>query len=256
MISSCFLLYGDYPALASRCLGSFIGSIVSATGELKQPVADMRIGLNNVSQATAYVVDKLLAPIADKLPVWKYVTERNVYKYPLMRRMFHDSDRPLAEYAMWFDDDSYVTGPRFWPSLLARMPLTMAGQPWFMPLTQRRWRWITTLPWANPEVQYKDKIEFCQGGWWVLSSAIIRQLNWPIPELRHCGGDTLLGEALRHLNLPRCRHDIDVAINADDLGRHSKATRRGHSESNLGDDYNGKPYATAHHDFDCQIVRL
>jgi len=184
----------------------------------------------------------------------------NVYKYPIMRRMFYDHE-PLAEATMWFDDDSYFEIPQptnWWEHLWAHLEKgDMLGQIWLMPIQGNQWEWIQSQPWHRPGLglptkKHKGKpcFEFCQGGWWVIRSEVLRRYDWPLAEIRHNGGDSMLGELFRHQGLRMGRFYGGVRINADAQGRHSKASRRGMSEKRVGWNYSGQPLDTSHQQFE------
>jgi hypothetical protein len=246
MFSVCVLLYGDHPDLAERCLKSI------ATAQANSYVQDLRIGLHSVSETTALLLKDIVARWSDRAcPVILYEPVGNVFKYPTMRRMFHDSSFPLAKHVMWFDDDSYITNPQaFWPSVdEAKCDDKVLGQIWTIKPAGKQWEWITTQPWCNPKRERPDSFKFCQGAWWVAPTSIIKQLNWPIPELKHCGGDSLFGEVLAHTGYELKFYDKFVRINADQSGNNSKSKRRGYSEKNLGVDYAGTVLPVGHQEF-------
>jgi hypothetical protein len=136
-----------------------------------------------------------------------------------------------------------------------------------MPIQGKQWEWIKSQPWYNPSVGMPKKIrhrgkdtyafEFCQGAWWVAKTHILLKHDWPLAEIRHNGGDSMLGELCRHQGLRMGRFYGSVHINADKQGRHSKAKRRGHSENRVGWNYAGQPLdATTHHQFEVAIVKF
>jgi hypothetical protein len=230
-------------------------------------VQDVRIGLNVVSDATRQIVDDWAQEQWDKngLRLIFYITEQPVAKYPLMRRMFYDEDNPLADLVMWFDDDTYFDShpKEWWSDVLAKMEgCHMIGQSrWYMPMQGNQWGWIKTQPWYNAAVGMPEKrkemkgrhaFKFCQGAWWVIRRTVLHDLNWPVPELRHNGGDSMLGEALRHKGLVMGFYDKGLRINADEKGNNSGAKRRGISEPNVGKHYKGKPLPEDHQNFEMQ----
>jgi len=259
-LTICALLYGDHFDLAQRCLGSIETAIPGGN----RYVAAFRIGLNECCPATLrYVRDvtkRLTSSYAD-LRIETYSTETNVCKYPLMRRIFREPEPIKTKYAMWFDDDSYFdetkVDKKWWPAMFEAIKgKAMIGQHWLMPIQGNQWAWIESQPWFNaavgrPPKMARNKVafEFCQGGWWVAESKALLNNDWPLPEIRHNGGDSLLGEMLRHLGLKMGRFYGGVHINADASGRHSKAARRGYTEKHVGWDYAGKPLSTAHQEF-------
>lgn len=253
MFSLCTLLYGDHFALAERCLSSILSS-----GAVNN-VADIRIGLNQVCPETEFVVETFTQNWLDAAPqsrVTVYESQQQ-YKYPMMRRMFHDPDNALAERIMWFDDDSYIDDPKtFWEQVcrVSTHDWFVAGQIWSLYLPERRRRWLREQEWYRREKEH-DTVKFAQGAFWYAPSTLIKALNWPIPELKHCGGDSLLGEILYHKGILLQARSAGVRINADEHGNHSRSKRRGYTERELGYNYDGKPLPTDHQDFDCKVTR-
>ena len=96
------LLYGDYPDLARRCLGSL--------QDLPLDRVELRLGINSVpddSETRAVIEDCVHQGYLARSNICE--STDNIHKYPLMRRMFHDPDNPIVTpYTMWFDDDSYI----------------------------------------------------------------------------------------------------------------------------------------------------
>jgi hypothetical protein len=161
---------------------------------------------------------------------------------------------------MWFDDDSYLCGePGWWDRVLAAASdHDMIGKHYRRVLEEAQWRWIRRQPWCDPDLgkprafrfRRTPSIRFCTGGWWVLRSEVLASHDWPSVELRHRGGDLLLGELLRHRGLRMGEFEEGVRINADEGGRHSKARRRGFDEDPLGD--RGGARGRARQEFVCE----
>jgi len=241
----CVLAYGDHPDLAGRCLGGLAGG-------LGLWVTEVRVGLNAVGAATRARLAAFAA--AAPVPVVAYEEERgaNVLKYPLMRRMFYDPARPLSAPVMWFDDDSFVTGGRgFWEA--AWRAFASGGCPVMGSLYVPARAWtpteraaLATRPWYGG-VALDPPPRFATGGWWVADPGFLAAWDYPFRELRHNGGDVLLGELVRQQG--RClKHFRDgVAVNADRHGRESRAPRRG--VTTPGPYERPPPYDYAHHDF-------
>lgn len=243
MYSVCVLLYGDHADLAKRCLQS----ISQSHGQ--DYVADIRIGLHDVSADTQSVVNDFVSELWP-VKVILYEPQDNIYKYPTMRKMFYDKDHPLSKYTMWFDDDSYICADDFWQKLSKETcDDKMLGQIWQLPVHPNQWEWAKTQPWFNAQRPKPNMYKFCQGAWWVCPSGILTDLNWPIPELKHCGGDSLLGEVLAHKGYNLKKYDYGVRINADENGKHSGSKRRGFSEKVIGSDYTGEDLPTIHQTF-------
>jgi hypothetical protein len=250
------LCFGDHFDLAQRVLGS----IETRLPEGRVYVQDIRIALNEACKATRdFAADwSFRVRREHEVSVTRYVSLVNVMKYPLMRRMLYDKKAAPARYVMWFDDDSYLCGDAgWWPKVLSAAEKTdMLGQIWQQPMVGCQWDWVRTQPWYNPAVgkprtfHNQRCFRFCQGAWWVASFAMLRAYDWPIPALRHCGGDSMLGELMRHQNLQLASFDEGVRINADAAGNHSKAIRRGFTERNIGADFRGDPLSEHHHNFE------
>ncbi len=244
-LTVCALFYGDYLDLAQRCLGS-IGVSLSVG---HNHVEEFRFGLNEVASDTSDYVRKWADECHRTHGISSHIleTNKNVFKYPLMRRMFYDEPAIDTEFVMWFDDDSYFetpASPKWWDDMLEKAKtLEMIGQFWLIPLQGSQWEWIKAQDWFNPEVgppkNYKGKphFEFCQGAWWVIRNDVLRRYNWPVPRIRHNGGDSMLGELLRHQRLRMGRFYGGVRINADERGHHSKAKPRHPHENKVGWNY-------------------
>jgi hypothetical protein len=115
-VSICVLTYGDYAALAERCLESIRRCC-------ERSLYRLIFGANAVGQETRqYLKERLEAGDVDRL----HLSDVNLNKCPMMRRMFVDVD---TEFIWWFDDDSYVVGPEALPRrlMIARAaPTTVA----------------------------------------------------------------------------------------------------------------------------------
>ena len=76
-------------------------------------------------------------------------------KYPMMRRMFYSkSVPPLAQYTMWFDDDSRITRihPRWWDKVAQVLysdpgSIGQLGQIWYMKPLGNQLQAIADQPW-------------------------------------------------------------------------------------------------------------
>jgi len=242
MLTVGILLYGDYPQLARRCLGSILSVLPAG----KSVVQEIKIGCNQLSTVVKEEVDRFADSVASRtgLRTTLYIPSRNVGKYPLMRRMLYDHDDPPGRWFMWFDDDSYLAGynDAFWTTMLtAGEHADIVGQyRWFMPAQGRQLEWLQQQPWYDPAVGLPPKrgsrpcFKFCQGSFWMARSSVLQKYNWPWPELHHNGGDSLLGELCRQQKLRVVNEVSCVRLNADVFGAHSSAKRRGLSVSALG----------------------
>lgn len=252
-ISACALFYGDHTSLADRCLAS----LLTAEGG-RDKIHDFRLGLNSVCEETRKYVHQWARRVSDSwdIPCLVFDAPGNALKYPLMRKMFFSSEYPLAQMTMWFDDDSYLAGnPQFWQDVYDKMQdCAMVGQRWYKAVSGPQKEWLKTQEWSRRQAPDKN-IQFFTGGWWTILSSVLRQYNWPIPELRHKGGDMLLGWLMSVNGWKVSTFDKGVRINADANGKHSAAERRGLSadrgpEQDLARNYSGVPLPTDHHDFE------
>jgi hypothetical protein len=209
-ITVCGLTYGKHSDLALRCLNSlyahFDVNLFKLRYALNEPTKDAR------KQVLAFLEDK---PNVERI----YEAAPQVFKYPMMRRMFHDSEAPLTtDWVMWFDDDSHVVD-RNWLLHLgskvdemflqqdARYPrgYHMFGKVYYWHLRGNQWDWLKQAGWyaGRPLHQDKtkrppmDKSDFCTGGFWLVTRDAIQAANWPDPRIKHRGGDIWMGVALQ-----------------------------------------------------------
>jgi hypothetical protein len=240
-ISLCVLIYGDHAHLAARCL-------ISISARLKRGlhhIADVRLGLNEISPATREVVLAFHNCVREwGTKVIHYDCPQNAFKYPLMRRMVLDQEDPVASSVMWFDDDSYLCEGWSWNSLLkAAAGADMMGKIYHQGMLPRQWGWISKQAWFNPAVgrpprskrcRNSESFRFCTGGWWMADRKIFLENDWPSPELKLIGGDSTTGELCRHQKYKLQGYELGVRINADVHGNHSKAMGRGATPTSSG----------------------
>lgn len=252
----CVLFYGDHLRLAMRCLASILKNTHP------DYVRQLRVGLNEVS---ADVREYVLAELRNThVPSLVYDPGKNVLKYPLMRRMFHDPDHPIETLFMqWFDDDSCLapdTDLSWWRTVHTQMQdADMLGDLWTYPFHGNMQEGIKVQPWYRgvPWKRVKDRpvMLFATGGWWTIRTKLIQQWDYPWPALQHNGGDCTLGEMLRQQGLRLKKFKDGVWINADKDGNNSKAARRGTHTRYVWADY--KPDmrldAYEHHQFECRV---
>lgn len=195
------LAYGDYPELLQRCLGSLTEF---ANWRL---VEEVQLGLNEVSWATHGVIGSWLEHVP--VPVRIFNCKQNAYKYPLMRRMLYGHGRPIVpKNLMWFDDDSYLTSSNVLPECNERLALnSLVGRPYRLSQGYggQQPNWIRKQPWyagrgfsgGNPNCTW-----FPQGAWWAADRQFIQKWDWPTKELKHRGGDVMLGALLYQQQTP------------------------------------------------------
>ena len=198
MWSVCTMTYGDYPELIGKTLDSI-------HDQFNARVQDVRIGLNEVSEASFDRVMRWcerfkLCPVY----VYQEVDNRNVGKYPLMRRMFYERPSPVegAEAIMWFDDDSHLDAhvtDDWWDKVegISR-DHTVVGSKHFIVSRGNQSQGIMTQPWyADQKVQKRHRFTFITGAWWLARSEFLGRWDYPFPEIYHNGGDSILGELCR-----------------------------------------------------------
>jgi hypothetical protein len=231
----CVLLYGNYPQLADRCLRSIAETVAVEDLEL-------RVGLNQVAR-----------PIVDWVRSWLpaeniWEVSENLHKYPLMRQMVHGIKPVTTKYLMWFDDDSYLDGYQLTEGhtqshWLHEVEKAMEQTDLLGSVYKTDWRgaqreFVRAQPWyTGKDPAERNCIKFVTGGWWVIRTDLLYKYNYPWPELDHNGGDVMLGELCHQQSLRITHYREGVKINADAMGRESKATRRGFTQSPLGVDF-------------------
>jgi ADP-heptose:LPS heptosyltransferase len=230
-ITICALCYGPFVDLHKRCLSSIVDKTPAGTFEL-------RVGLNEVSDKTLEWVNTVLQDrLGDKLLI--YHSKRNIMKYPLMRRMFHDPDNPItSKWVVWFDDDSHVTDEDWLPVLSRTIKQNypkhvMFGKKYFWHLRGTQEEWIKAANWYGGKPIPIDrrhgnrlKIDFATGGWWAVPMDWIKKMDWPDRRINHNGGDTMMGAALHQQGGTVKNHSYGIKI--------SDHKRRGFSENHPG----------------------
>jgi hypothetical protein len=266
MFSVNVLLYGNYPQLAVRCLCSVI---CTADWDV---IGELRLGLNAVSKATRDVALAAAGGVPCDVHVYEEAGGRNVWKYPMMRRMLHDPDRPVVpQFVMWFDDDSYVMdgldsrkalGSTWWRRVL---DVARDGTPTGN-LVGSKYRLVCGLKpgqaegikaqkWYNGQpVAGNYTPQFIQGAWWVARTSVLQTWDYPFKELRHNNGDVLLGELYRQRGYGLRHFNEGVAINADERGKESGARRRGDTTPWPWEGWKpGDVPDLSHHDFEVKV---
>jgi ADP-heptose:LPS heptosyltransferase/GT2 family glycosyltransferase len=236
-ITICVLCYGPYPQLAKTCLSSILATIPPDR-------IDLRIGLNEAHPDTfAYV---------KTLPVTKiYANSLNRYKYPVMRDMFWDEQRPITtNYVVWFDDDTWVVTPnwindlcqtiidnhprnyRLFGSLMYH-DLAMYAKNGNDPST-----WFKSADWycgrnfrmrgSQKEQSNGSVIDFVTGWCWAIATEAIRKANIPDTRLGHNGGDIVCGEAIHQAGFEIKQWNMGKSLVA--CPTMANGGRRGYSE--------------------------
>ncbi|MEJ5989365.1 hypothetical protein WG902_05160 [Ramlibacter sp. PS3R-8] len=212
------LFYGDHPQLARRC-GATLRALWN-TGQV-----DLRIGLNEVSAESRAILDALLPGVQ------REQADPQIYKYPMMRRLLagYSGD---ATHLMWFDDDSFLRpglDVKGWLQAVSARAATARGSlgsVYTQQLDAAQQAWIRARPWYRG-LDVPGEVAFNTGGWFVVPLELIRRCGWPEPELRHDGGDRILGALLHQQGLAPQQFRVGLAINSDEAMHESGAPRRG-----------------------------
>jgi len=191
----CVVLYGTYTQLHQRC----INSVLKNTQPDKYKLI---VGCNEVAQSTLDWLESELSRSGVNHHI--LVEPTNTYKYPLMRRMFQLVD---TDWLVWFDDDSWINNNPDWLQTLAaffhpggKSGYHCFGKKYYYHLKNGQIKWVKAAKWyrGKPFRQNKghDTVDFCTGGFWAASAAVLKALDWPDPRIKHNGGDIMLGAAL------------------------------------------------------------
>ena len=230
----CVLLYGDYPDLVERVLGGLSRPAWRDTFQC-------RVGFNNLSERSYVIASD---HIRRAFPAtMSYTGKTPFYKYPLMRRMLHEST-VTTPYTLWFDDDSWVmsNAPDDWfeqiETCMETKKLHVAGAPYFVHLRGNQHMWIEDQPWyTGKEVSPRQSMDFITGGWLALRTELLYRFDWPVPDISHNGGDVMLGALCKQQGLRIGKFTNNLGINANDTGKCSTAKRRGAAITPVGVDY-------------------
>ena len=202
----CMLFYGpeEYHDLHRRCLESFLST--TPRGRI-----DLRVGSNALNRKSRDLIQRYV----DEGVITKhYRHDDNAWKYPVMREMFYDDSHPITtKWILWFDDDSICDRTPAWLNTLVhhivqnhqRDNAHMFGAPYVWTLQQGQKEWFESRPWyrgkpwrlqnGTPSPN-GNKILFCTGGFWALTTEAMRACNIPDPDIGHNGGDVCIGEQL------------------------------------------------------------
>lgn len=230
----CVLFYGadDYCyQLAQQVLNEPMRQLAGLNVEF-------RFGLNAVGPETrehvqAQIQQHFVQAIVVDSP-------QNIYKYPMMRRLLHDT--PIqAPVTMWFDDNSRIaegTDVHTWlRRILAQLEsCDMLGSVYRYGLQGNQADWVRDQPWfadkePGPYVQY------AAGGWWAIKTDALNKFNWPSSDIQHHGGAAMLGELVKQQDMLLCHFRDNVLINTNASGVEAAPPRRGFSAPPVGFNY-------------------
>lgn len=261
-ISVCLLCYGDHPKLARQALGSIV-RVVSALSPASGPaLKDIRIGGNALAAATVSALREAAVESPKPIYLVEEETGRNVWKYPLMRRLFWDEALPpLPEWVMWFDDDSHITatdGAAWWRRLSCELNSgDLVGVRHRQNLRGRQHLGIAAQPWCRTPPQRGQRVFFVTGGWWVARTEVLRRWDYPFLDIVHNGGDVMLGALCAQQGRRVLDFREGVAVNAGLTSALNAAPRRGGTSPLVWIDYqSGKAPERGHHNFRIRIGEL
>lgn len=230
----CVLLYGAN----SYCVRMAQRVINTPLRLLGERGISFRFGLNAVGDETRDIVR---SAVAESFPGAIVVdSPDNIYKYPMMRRLFY-SEPIVAPFTMWFDDDSCIvpdTDVDVWLTRIRQQmqAYTMLGSVHKERLIGNQSGWVKEQHWYNGR-EPQAYTQFAAGGWWTIRTDVLTRFNWPTTVFKHRGGDVMLGELLRQHNLPLGHFRDNLWINANAFGVESQSTRRGQPELPIGYDH-------------------
>lgn len=236
-ITVCVLCYGPYTDLAKKCLSGILATIPPER-------LDLRIGTNQIAQST---LDYLRT-----LPVSKiYVNTENRFKYPVMREMFWDPQKPIdTNYVVWFDDDTWVVRPDWITNLCQTIidfhnyNFRMFGSKMYHDLAiyaknnYRPDHWFKAADWyknknlrikgSSQEAPNGSVIDFAVGWCWAIATEAIRAANIPDIRLQHNGGDITIGEQIHQAGFGIQKWNVGKTLVA--CPTRENGGRRGYSE--------------------------
>lgn len=232
------LCYGNYPQLATKCIGSILKSVDRSR-------IDLRVTLNAASEETKQAV---LAFQPDVV----YENKENTGKYKLMRAMFRDPDHPVTtEYVVWFDDDTWVVDLKWLDKLdkvisdnqgagyrafgcslfhdLKESPTTDAkAVNWFKNASWWRRRDLR-LRGSKDYAPNGSCIDFPVGWFWAARYDALMAADIPDSRLNHNGGDITIGAQFHQAGFKIYDFNPKKALIA--CPTRQNGGRRGYSES-------------------------
>lgn len=197
-----------------------------------------RFGLNAVGDETRDIVRRA---VDESFPGAIVVdSPDNIYKYPMMRRLFY-AEPIAASFTMWFDDDSCIVPDTDIDVWLTRIRQQMQAYTMLGSVHKERFignqrGWVKEQSWYNGR-EPQSYTQFAAGGWWTIRTDVLMRFGWPTTVFKHRGGDVMLGELLRQHNMPLGHFRDNLWINANAFGVESQSTRRGQAELPIGYDH-------------------
>lgn len=205
------VFYGGHPILCQR----FLERLYRFT----DPAAfQLRAGMNAVCQETLDLVQQAAETYGNVL---MDVSDLNLYKCPMMRRLFY-STKLTTEWTVWFDDDSYVKGPHWLLDLAMAIEKNKAsdlfGCLMRVNVDEALESFICSSPWykgvarrMHPEDGHPI-IQFPVGGFWAARTARLYEVDWPDTRLTLYHEDFIMGEAMRQHGVDPVHFESGVCI--------------------------------------------
>jgi hypothetical protein len=180
---------------------------------------EFRFGCNAVGTSTRKYLHEQASAYFPAALVFEEAA--NVFKYPLMRRMFHEKTI-TAPTTIWFDHDSYLDDDidvETWLHRVTRQlsSCKMIGSIHKGKLTELQLAWAGRQPWVTGDIA-AHYIPHVTGSWWAIDTGVLYRYDWPPPNLQQKGGELLLAELFRQQNLSLCHFRDGVRINVNDAG--------------------------------------
>ncbi len=229
-VTLCVLTYGDHLELVRKAIESIL---VFGNRQLYRLV----VGANAPGLATQAFLRQLERKgEVDRL----IISDTNVNKCPMMRRMLEDLD---TDYVWWLDDDSFFTEPGVmdaWLEEAEQSPpeIVMWGHTAYIEyapeahLDGHTAEWfVRTAEWSRGLVPPSEpgaeiaqsfirhpegdsqRWYFVLGGGWLIRAEALRATGWPDRRLTKGHDDVFLGEALRQQGLGIACRRKGMAIN-------------------------------------------
>lgn len=215
-VTICVLAYGANVRLADR----FLATLYQHTDP---SLFQLRAGLNAVEPATRKLFEAYAARFAN---IRLFIARQNIFKCPMMRRMFHRP--PLRnKWTIWCDDDTYFSRDDWLQRLAFKIEAAPGRGIWGKPYTL--WRadativnWMEGAPWyrgkacvraRDPQGRAAVRFRFVTGGFWAIRTSLLKELDWPDARLVQAHDDFLLGEALRQNGVSSGEFEYGVKIN-------------------------------------------
>jgi len=185
LVTVCTVAYGDNPFLIKRCLGSL-------QAYTPKGMAEYRVGVNACSEATqTYLRGQVQAGVE------LIITQKNIFKYPMMRRLFYD--KPITTpWVVWLDDDIQVKGADWFTGAIGSVTDDkLYGRVMCFKISDGHRRFIHTADsyTGKPIIYSKPAwLRFIAGGWFIAPTRVLQKIGWPDKRILN-NGDIYMGEA-------------------------------------------------------------